>query len=102
MTPSGVDVGQVEEMISRFHPRFLCVMPFCQNPTGITMDTQTRKYLLKLANDEEVMIIENGFTDELSYSGRLVPPLKAEDRRGCVVYMGSLSDILFPGLRIDG
>ncbi|HHX25296.1 MAG TPA: PLP-dependent aminotransferase family protein [Firmicutes bacterium] len=100
MTPSGVDVGQVEEMISRFHPRFLCVMPFCQNPTGITMDTQTRKYLLKLANDEEVMIIENGFTDELSYSGRLVPPLKAEDRRGCVVYMGSLSDILFPGLRI--
>ncbi len=100
MTPYGVNASQVEETISRLHPRFLCVMPFCQNPTGVTMDTQTRKCLLKLAKDEEVMIIENGFTDELSYSGRLVPPLKAEDRKGCVVYMGSLSDILFPGLRI--
>jgi 2-aminoadipate transaminase len=100
MTPYGVDVGQAEEMILRFRPRFLCIMPFCQNPTGVTMDTQTRKCLLRLAKDEEVMIVENGFTDELSYSGRLVPPLKAEDRGGCVVYMGSLSDILFPGLRI--
>ncbi|MGB4007363.1 MAG: PLP-dependent aminotransferase family protein, partial [Bacillota bacterium] len=100
MTPYGVDVDQVEEMSSTLRPRFLCVMPFCQNPTGVTMDAQTRKCLLKLAKDGEIMIIENGFTDELSYSGRLVPPLKAEDREGCVVYMGSLSDILFPGLRI--
>jgi GntR family transcriptional regulator/MocR family aminotransferase len=100
MTSYGIDVGQIQGMICGLRPKFVCVMPFCQNPTGVTMDTQTRKSLLTLAKDNGITIIENGFTDELSYSGRLVPPLKAEDRWGCVVYMGSLSDILFPGLRI--
>jgi len=100
MTPYGVDVGQTEEIMCELRPRLLCVTPFCQNPTGITMDTQTRKKLLALTKEHGVIVVENRFTDELSYSGRLVPPLKAEDRRGCVVYMGSLSDILFPGLRI--
>jgi 2-aminoadipate transaminase len=100
ITPYGIDVEQTQELICKLRPRFLCVTPFCQNPTGITMDAQTRKKLLSLTKERGVIIVENGFTDELSYSGRLVPPLKAEDRRGCVVYMGSLSDILFPGLRI--
>ena len=100
MTPHGVDFKQARDVIRRFRPKFLCITPFCQNPTGVTMDTQTRKNLLTLAKEHGITIVENGFTDELSYSGRLVPPLKAEDRQGCVVYIGSLSDILFPGLTI--
>ena len=100
MTPYGVDVEQAHEMICELRPRFICVTPFCQNPTGVTMDTQARKRLLALTKEHGIIIVENGFTDELSYSGRLVPPLKTEDRMGCVIYMGSLSDILFPGLKI--
>ncbi|MEW6227976.1 MAG: PLP-dependent aminotransferase family protein [Bacillota bacterium] len=100
LTSSGVDVKLIRELATRSKPRMVCVTPLWQNPTGITLDVDTRKGILACAADLGLIVVEDGFTDELCYSGRLIPPLKAEDRSRNVIYIGTMSKILFPGIRV--
>lgn len=76
------------------------VTPSRQYPTGRVMSIQKRMALLQWANECRGMIIEDDYDSEYRYKGKPVPSLQSIDRQGRVVYFGSFSKILSPGLRM--
>lgn len=84
----------------RQRPRLLYTMPNFQNPTGATTGPAHRERLLSLCEEAAVPILEDGFEEEMKYYGRAVLPLKSMDSGGAVLYVGSFSKVVFPGLRL--
>ena len=74
--------------------------PSHQFPTTVTMPMERRKALLSEAHDRDVVIIEDDYEFETNYSGTPRPALKSLDQDGRVIYVGSLSKSLMPGLRL--
>lgn len=74
--------------------------PSHQCPTGITLSTERRLALLEWARSHDGVIIEDDYDAEMQYVGKPSPALKAIDHEGRVIYIGSLSKTLSPGLRI--
>lgn len=74
--------------------------PSHQCPTGITLSTERRLDLLEWARRHDGLIIEDDYDAEMQYAGKPSPALKAIDHEGRVIYIGSLSKTLSPGLRI--
>jgi len=77
----------------------LYLIPSFHNPTGRTMDYETRKEVLALAKKKGFWIIEDDAYGELRYSAQSVPAMKAMENAEKVIYLGSFSQLLFPGLR---
>ncbi|WP_297497899.1 PLP-dependent aminotransferase family protein [Thermococcus sp.] len=71
-----------------------------QNPMGVTMSLERRKKLIELAREYEFIIVEDNPYSELRYSGEPIPPIKHFDDEGRVIYLGTFSKILAPGLRL--
>lgn len=69
-------------------------------PTNVTMPMDRRKALLKKARDQGFVIVEDDYEFEMSFGRSTSPALKSLDETGCVVYIGSFSKSLFPGLRL--
>ncbi len=80
--------------------KFLYTIPTYQNPSGVTMSESRRKELLNLACQYDFLIIEDNPYSELRYYGSPVKTIKSFDDEGRVIYFGTLSKILAPGLRI--
>ncbi len=80
--------------------KFLYTVPTYQNPSGVTMSESRRKELLNLASQYDFLIIEDNPYSELRYYGAPVKTVKSFDDEGRVIYFGTLSKILAPGLRI--
>lgn len=78
--------------------KFLYTIPNFQNPGGVTMSGERRKRLLELSHEYDFMVIEDDPYGRLRYEGGHMVPLKAQDER--VIYLGTISKILAPGLRI--
>lgn len=80
-------------------PKFLYIIPSFHNPTGTCLTTSRRKRLLQLANEYNFLIVEDDAYGELYFEE---PPrtLKSLDEHERVIYLGSLSKVLAPGLRI--
>lgn len=74
--------------------------PSHQFPTTVTMPFQRRKELLASASKNNALIIEDDYELETNYRGKHIPALKSLDRDGRVIYVGSFSKTLFPGLRL--
>lgn len=74
--------------------------PHHQYPTMATLSASRRLQLLQLAPTRGLCVIEDDFDYELAYEGRPVLPLASADEHGSVVYVGTLSKVLAPGLRI--
>jgi len=94
---------QVEalEKIARQHPlRAVYVTPHHQYPTMVVMSAARRLQLLELARRHRFAILEDDYDHEFHYQGRPVLPLASADRAGVVIYVGTLSKILAPGLRL--
>ncbi len=101
--PWGADGPRVEafeRLLERHAPKFFYCQPAAHNPTGQTMTRDTRRRLLAAAARHHVPIVEDGFDGSVYYGERPPGPLKAEDRDGLVIYIGTFSKILFPGLRL--
>jgi GntR family transcriptional regulator / MocR family aminotransferase len=79
---------------------YVYTTPSHQCPTGVTMPMARREQLLKLANESNVVIIEDDFESENNFDGHPIPALKSLDRSSRVIYVGSLSKSMAPGLRI--
>ena len=79
---------------------YVYVTPSHQCPTGVTMPIERRRALLSMADAEDFVIIEDDFETENRFDGEPVPALKSLDRSERVIYIGSLSKSLAPGLRI--
>lgn len=100
MTPQGMDLGELETVLRRKkRPAFVYTMPTFHNPTGITSGPAHREALLALCEKYEVPIIEDGYEEEMKYFGKVILPLKSLDRRQIVIYVGTFSKVLFPGIR---
>ncbi len=96
----GMDLSILEEVLKRHRPSLVYTMPNFQNPTGRSASQANREGLLDLCAHHGVPILEDGFEEEMKYFGRVIPPIKAMDRRGLVAYCGSFSKVLFAGVRV--
>jgi len=105
LVPVPVDEGglRVEALapILREGPlRAIYLTPHHQFPTTVTMSAPRRMALLDLARRHRIAVLEDDYDNEFHFEGRPVLPLAGDDPGGVVVYLGTLSKILAPGLRI--
>ena len=101
MDKEALDLDSLEKALSKYNPKFGYLIPSYNNPTGIVTKTERRKEIYKLFRKYSVPIIEDGFNEELLYSSSPIDPIASLCGNGNgVIYIGSLSKILFPGLRI--
>jgi GntR family transcriptional regulator/MocR family aminotransferase len=96
----GIDVDALAKICARTPVRLLYVTPHHQYPTTTVLTAGRRARLLALARKHRVAILEDDYDHEFHYDGRPVLPLASMDRHGVVVYIGTLSKILAPGLRL--
>ena len=80
--------------------KMIYTIPTFQNPTGVTMSLEKRRKMLELAARYNVLILEDNPYGDLRFSGSDVPTLKSLDNEGRVIYAGSFSKILSPGMRL--
>lgn len=78
----------------------VCVSPSHQAPTGVTMPAERRRALLERARAEDFLILEDDYDFEMSFLGPPSPAVKSHDAEGRVIYAGSFTKPLFPGLRL--
>jgi 2-aminoadipate transaminase len=81
-------------------PKIVYVLPNFHNPAGVTMPEASRKRLVDMASEYDFIILEDDPYGDLRYVGEDIKPVKAFDDEGRVVYMGTFSKVLSPGLRV--
>jgi len=87
-------------VLARGEVSAIITIPTFHNPTGISMSQERREHLLRLAMQYRTPIIEDDWGRSLRYEGEALPPLKALDRGGYVIHIGTFSKSFLPGLRI--
>lgn len=101
LQPDGVDLEALEAaFVAGPKPKFFYCIPNFQNPTGYTTSAAKRKAIYELAVKYGVPVLEDDPYGALRISGEDVPPIKHFDETGAVVYAGSFSKILCPGMRL--
>jgi len=101
MKDDGIDIEQVEKSLPEKEFDFAYLIPSYHNPTGIVTSSEKRAEIIKLFSQYQIPIIEDGFNEELRYSGSHLAPLMTFIGEGNnVIYISSFSKILFPGLRV--
>ncbi|WP_264311487.1 PLP-dependent aminotransferase family protein [Pseudomonas putida] len=80
--------------------RFAVVTPTHQSPLGVSLSLPRRLALLDWANRRGSWVIEDDYDSEYRYQGKPLPALKSLDQQGRVLYTGTFSKVLFPGLRL--
>jgi 2-aminoadipate transaminase len=81
-------------------PKFIYTVPSFQNPAGVTLALERRHELVRIAKERELLILEDNPYGLLRYSGEQLPTLYAIDGAEYVIYLGTFSKILSPGLRL--
>lgn len=94
----GLDVDALEALLAREPVRAVFVTPHHQFPTGSVMSPARRARLAELALRHRFAIIEDDYDHEFHYAGKPVLPIAAGDGRANVVYVGSLANLLAPGI----
>lgn len=79
---------------------YLFITPSHQSPTTVTLSLERRQWLLRLAESQDFIVIEDDYEAENLYQGEPMPALKSLDRNGRVIYVGSVSKSLSPALRL--
>jgi len=96
----GLDVDKLAAHLARHRVRAVYLTPHHQYPTTAVLSPGRRLRLLQLAEAHRFAVIEDDYDHEFHYEGRPILPLASADRAGAVVYIGTLSKILAPGLRL--
>lgn len=94
----GLQVAAGQQMAP--NARFAVVTPSHQSPTGVALSLPRRLALLAWANQKDAWIIEDDYDSEFRYHGHPLPALKSLDHEQRVLYTGTFSKVLFPGLRL--
>ncbi len=87
-------------LIEREKPKFLYTIPNFQNPTGVTLTAERRKTLYEIAARYGLIVLEDDPYGALRYAGKTIPPIKALDTEGIVIYQSTISKTIAPGLRV--
>ena len=97
----GMNIDALEKALKETdNAKFIYTIPNFQNPSGATMSFEKRKRLYALAKQYGVMILEDNPYGDLRVAGEKIPTIKSMDNDGIVIYAGSFSKILSPGLRV--
>src|SRR3954449_7334683 len=105
MDDDGMRVDLMEETLDRLEregrrPKFIYTIPTFQNPGGVTMSLPRRRRLVEVARKREVLVLEDSPYGLLRYEGTPVPTLRELDGGLYVMYLGTFSKILSPGIRL--
>ncbi len=96
----GINVEILEEKLKTSeNVKFIYTIPNFQNPSGATMSLEKRKRVYELAKKYGVLILEDNPYGDLRVAGEDVPNIKSFDEDGIVIYAGSFSKVLAPGIR---
>ena len=101
----GMRVDLLEDTLDRLEregrrPKFIYTVPSFQNPAGVTMSRPRRERLVQVANERELLVLEDNPYGLLRYEGTPEPTLRSLDGGVFVMYLGTFSKILSPGIRI--
>lgn len=97
----GINIEALEEKLkTEENVKFIYTIPNFQNPAGVTMSLEKRKAVYELAKKYGVLILEDNPYGDLRVSGENVPAIKSFDEDGIVVYAGSFSKVVAPGIRV--
>ena len=96
----GLSTDALARLLRARRIKLLFTTPAVQSPTGVALAEARRRELLALADEYQLSIVEDDYDGELRYEGPATPALKTQDRAGQVIYLGTFSKALFPGLRL--
>jgi 2-aminoadipate transaminase len=101
----GMRVDELEDTLERLDlegrkPKFVYSVPTFQNPAGVTMSLERRRRLVELARTRELLVVEDNPYGLLRFDGESLPPLYQLDGGDFVLYIGTFSKILSPGIRL--
>lgn len=97
----GMNIEKLKETIKNTaNVKLIYTIPNFQNPSGVTMSVEKRKVIYEIARDNGIFVIEDNPYGELTFDGVKLPTIKSFDKEGVVLYSGSFSKILAPGLRL--
>jgi 2-aminoadipate transaminase len=96
----GLIPDELPALIERERPKFLYTIPNFQNPTGVTLTAERRKTLYTIAARYGLIVLEDDPYGALRYAGKTIPPVKALDTEGIVIYQSTISKTIAPGLRV--
>jgi len=105
MDDDGMRVAEPPATLDRLdaegrRPKFIYTIPNFQNPAGVTLSLPRRRRLVEVAKERELLVLEDNPYGLLRYEGDPLPTLYALDRGEFVIYLGTFSKILSPGIRI--
>lgn len=96
----GMQVEKLEALHKRRRLRAVYLTPHHQFPTLVTLSAPRRLKLLEFAKKHRIAVLEDDYDHEFHYEGRPIAPISSEDSSGNLIYIGTLSKVLAPGLRI--
>jgi 2-aminoadipate transaminase len=112
MDADGMKIDVLEETLARLEgegrrPKFIYTIPTFQNPAGVTMSLERRQRLVALARERELIVLEDNPYGMLRYEGDPLPTLRSlevpagsSEENDFVIYTGTMSKILSPGVRV--
>ncbi len=101
MDENGMKMEELEKVLcENQNVAFIYTIADFQNPTGRSMSIDRRKQIVELAEKYDTFIVEDGPYSLISFDGEIMPAIKSFDRYGRVIYSGSTSKTIAPGLRI--
>ena len=97
----GMNIELLEKALKE-HPeaKMIYVIPDFQNPTGVSMSVERRRRIVELANQYDVLVLEDNPYRELRFDNQEMPSIKSFDTQGRVILLGTFSKTLCPGLRL--
>ena len=97
----GMNIDKLKEAVkANPEARFIYTIPNFQNPGGTTLSLEKRRAMYEIARDNNLIIIEDDPYGKLRTAGESLPSIKSMDEDGIVIYAGSFSKILAPGIRV--
>jgi 2-aminoadipate transaminase len=105
MDGDGMRIDMLEELLDRLagegrRPKFIYTVPTFQNPAGVTMSAERRRRLVEIARERELLVVEDNPYGMLRYEGEPLEPLYKLEGGDYVLYLGTFSKILSPGIRL--
>jgi 2-aminoadipate transaminase len=105
MDEDGMRIDELEATLERLEregrrPKFIYTIPTFQNPAGVTMSLERRRRLVEVAAERELLVLEDNPYGLLRFEGEPLPTLRSLDGGAFVIYLGTFSKILSPGIRL--
>lgn len=96
----GILIPSLNNLAQSSANKLLYLVPTFQNPTGITMSLKRRQEVASLLDKQNLILVEDDPYGDLRYTGSALPAIKSFDQENRVIYLGSFSKIISPGLRV--